>query len=360
MAQKHKLQLLLRPLLFPLSGIYAAAALLRKKLYRNGVLKSYTSPLFCLCAGNVSWGGTGKSPVIDWLLKYFAEKNIKTCVLSRGYGTKLPYSPFLLDKNTDRHILPLPDEPCMLLKKNPNAVFMLGSDRAASARAAEKIPETKVLLMDDGFQHFGLNRNLDLILLDKDDLYPKTSENTTCNNWNEVIPLGSWRESENALRRASAFLIKCPPAEWEKLEPFAKEKLLPYNKPIFTFYIKITKLIPLFENSAVQDFSDYALLAGIGNPKQFEESAENFLNRPCSRKFFLADHASMQDMEQILLSLNVPLICTEKDAVKLEQIRSLKTKQIYYTETSAVFYGNGTAETTFKLWADKNILPHIR
>lgn len=360
MAQKHKLQILLRPLLFPLSGIYAAAALLRKKLYRHGVFKSYKSPLFCLCAGNVSWGGTGKSPVIDWLLKYFAEKDVKTCVLSRGYGTKLPYSPFLLDKNTDRHILFLPDEPCMLLKKNPNAVFMLGSVRAASARAAEKIPGTKVLLMDDGFQHFGLNRNIDLVLLDKDDLYPQNPENTARNNWNEVIPLGSWRESQSALRRASAFLIKCPPSEWETLEPFAQKKLLPYGKPVFTFYINITKLIPLFEKNAVQDFSDYALLAGIGNPKQFEESVKTFLNKPCSRKFFLADHADMRDMEQKLLSLNVPLICTEKDAVKLERINSLSEKTIFYTETSAVFYGNGITETTFNRWADQNILSHIR
>lgn len=371
MAQKHSLQILLSPLLLPLSWIFGAIARLRYFLYQQKLCHSYCPKLPCICVGNISWGGTGKSPLIDYLLKLFHARHINCAVLSRGYGTKLAHYPFVLnkdvlDKNTSATSseLPaiLPDEPCMLVRKNPFSTIIIDPKRAESARLAERdFPHIQALLMDDGFQHFALRRDMDFVLLDTDDLNPKASFANA--NWNTLIPLGSWREPETALRRAAVFFLKCPPVLWEQIKDHAIKKLTPYQKPFFVFHLVIDGIIPLFaqnQRSAV-DFKnrEYALLAGIGNPLQFQESVQKYAGHGCAKKFFLADHASMDKYIAELLQLDMPLICTEKDAVKLKNYPQLTQKEIYYTETSLQFYTSCFTNENFETWFHHTVLPLI-
>lgn len=367
MAQKHKLQILLSPLLLPLSWIFAFIARLRAFLFQKGMSKSHSPKLPCICVGNISWGGTGKSPLIDYLLKYFQAKNINCAVLTRGYGVKLEKYPFVLNKKTleNSSLLKntaLPDEPCMLLQKNPSSTIVIDPKRAESAKLIEKeFPQIKTLLMDDGFQHFALKRTLDFVLLDYDDLNPNSPFAKA--NWNTCIPLGSWREPESALHRASAFFLKCPPANWEHIKEHAHKKLSPYQKPLFIFSIKINALKPIFENiqkqTARPDITNYALLAGIGNPLQFQKSAEKFIGFTCKKTIFLNDHANMETHLSEILELDMPILCTEKDVVKLKNYSELARKEIYYTKTAVEFYASCFTTEDFDTWFSRAVLPLI-
>lgn len=356
MAQKHTAQIILFPLLLPLSYIFGLLARLRLLLYRLRIKKSHKAKIPCICVGNISWGGTGKSPVIDYLLKYLHGHGISSAVLTRGYGAKLPGLPLVLDKNSKSDTLNLPDEPCMLLQKNPFATIIIDPKRAEGAQFTEKnLPHIQSLLMDDGFQHFGLERDFNFVLLDKDDLSPFSLQTFRTNNWNTLIPAGSWREPKSALSRADAFLLKCPKNEWEKLQNNAAAKLVPFGKPLFVFEIVPEKLVPIFRSEA-KPITRYTLLAGIGNPEQFRRSTENFLGMPCSGRIYLPDHADMQKALPRILSADMPVVCTEKDAVKLKNIPELSGRELYYTQTSVRFHSCAFSSQEFNSWLDTNIL----
>lgn len=367
MAQKHTLQILLSPLLLPLSWIFGFIARARYFLYQKQICPSYSPQIPCICVGNISWGGTGKSPFIDYLLKLFHAQTVHCAVLSRGYGTKLASYPFVLNKNivdTDRSLkdMALPDEPCMLLQKNPMSTIVIDPKRAESAKLVEKqFPRIQVLLMDDGFQHFALKRHMDFVLLDADDLSPHAG--FVKRNWNSLIPLGSWREPEKALYRAAAFFLKCPPAQWEQIKEHTVKKLTPYQKPLFVFQLAITKIIPLFaqEKNSVHDLkkSDYAILAGIGNPLQFQTGVQEYIGHACAKKIFLADHANMDRRLAEILQLDMPLLCTEKDAVKLQNYPQLAQKEIYYTQTAVQFYTSCFTTDDFETWFRHSVLPLV-
>lgn len=367
MAQKHKLQILLSPLLLPLSWIFGIAARIRYFLYQKKICSAYSPRIPCICVGNISWGGTGKSPLIDYLLKLFHAHGINCAVLSRGYGTKLAHYPFVLnkevlDKNTALNTALLPDEPCMLVQKNPFSTIIIDPKRAESAKLAEcEFPQIQSLLMDDGFQHFALRRDMDFVLLDTDDLSPHAGFAKA--NWNTLIPLGSWREPETALHRAAAFFLKCPPVFWEQIQEHAVKKLRSYQKPLFVFNLAINEIIPLFapKTNSAHNLSkkDYALLAGIGNPLQFQESVQKYLGHACTKKFFLADHVNMDKYISELLQLDMPLVCTEKDAVKLKTCTQLAQKEIYYTQTSLQFYAFCFTNENFETWFHHAVLSLI-
>lgn len=360
MAQKHKLQILLSPILLPLSWIFASIAFCRAFFYTKLFpKKSYHAKIPVLCVGNISWGGTGKSPVIDYLLKFFQQHHKSTIVLSRGYGVKLPYYPFLLDKNTYQCNFPLPDEPLMLLEKNPESKILLSPRRVLSAQYAEKnFPQTHFLLMDDGLQHFALARDCNIVLLDIDDFTQKNFLASLFHktyNWNTLIPLGSWREPKTALHRANVFLIKCPPKQWDQQKNQVITKLTPYKKPVFAFSIEIENIIPLF-NFTPTPINNYTILAGIGNPYQFQNTLEHYLQQPCQKTIFLADHAKMDTIIKEIQNITIPIICTEKDAVKLKNYPELQQKEIYYTKTKCHFYNHAFYHNTFDTWLYNEII----
>ncbi len=360
MAQKHKMQILLSPILLPLSWIFTGIALFRAfyytKLFSN---KTYQAKFPTLCIGNISWGGTGKSPVIDYLLKFFEKHKKKSIVLSRGYGVKLPHYPFILDKNTNQRNFPLPDEPTMLLEKNPESTILISPSRVLSAQFAEKnFPKTDFLLMDDGFQHFALAHQYNIVLLDIDDLVEKPFFAKLIDknyNWNTLIPLGSWREPKKALDRATIFLIKCPQQKWQEQKEIFLKKIQEYNKPIFIFSIEIETLCPLF-SFPQKPITDYAILAGIGNPYQFQKSIETYTQKPCKKTFFLSDHAKMDTIIEEIKNTTIPIICTEKDAVKLKTYSELAHKEIYYTKTHCIFHSHILYTADFDTWLTNELL----
>lgn len=333
MAKRHPAQNALAPLLLPLSRLYGAGMEFWRRAYAAGRLQTYHSPIPCISVGNISWGGTGKTPVIQYLLDWAATSKLRAGVLIRGYKAHPQKPPLLVTPYTP--VKECGDEALMLAAQFPEAVIIVDPKRVRGARLAESLcPRPDLLLIDDGFQHLALARNINLVLLDNDDLGRESLDNPgTQGNWNRVIPAGSWREPATALKAADAFLIKSPSSRQPQISELMSDqiakKLTEFGKPIFPFHMKIRGLRRLGATSdranSQNEFQniegDYALLCAVGNPRQVEESVVAFLGRPPIWRIFLPDHHPLngeltaQDGQKI--PQNIPVICTAKDAAKL-------------------------------------------
>jgi tetraacyldisaccharide 4'-kinase len=294
--------------------------------------------------GNISVGGTGKTPVVDWLLSWGEERALLPAVLTRGYGARPPRFPWLVDPSHTP--AEAGDEPLMLARAHPGALVLVDPDRNRAARAAlRRSPAPDLFLLDDGFQRIATGRHLDLVLLDPDDAGGGSG-------WNRVLPAGTWREPAEALSRAHAFLLKTEPEDWPGLLPVLRERLRPFPSPVFAFRLRPFGLrsVPasspeLLPVSALA--SPYALVCGVGNPAQARRSAEKFLGRPPAREMFYPDHHDFTKNAGELAAMNLPLVCTAKDAVKLE---ALGLPLLFSLEARADFFACFNTDRPFPVW----------
>jgi len=177
--------------------------------------------------GNIGWGGSGKTPLCGHILRWAGKREEHGVVLTRGYRAKPGRLPFLVTPGADP--AQAGDEPLMLAKTHRLARIVVDPKRVrAGAWACERFDPDFVLL-DDGFQHLPVARDMDLVLLTPQDLLE---------GWGRVCPVGTWREGESALASASAFLIKVVPGKQPGLAQAIEKRLLPLGKPVFTFALK--------------------------------------------------------------------------------------------------------------------------
>ncbi len=297
-------------LLSPLGKLYGCLMQLRRGLYRRGVLRSFRPVPLTVAVGNISWGGTGKTPVVGWLLGWAAQKKLKAVVLSRGYKGKPPALPFLVEACGSP--LESGDEPLMLAKLFPGASVLVDPVRARAARFAEKALSPGFFILDDGFQHLGVSRDLNILLLTPDDLGA---------GWNRVIPGGTWRENSGALADADVILLRlesgCARDALEGLRASGKLGRL----PVFPFFLKNTGLRRLGGNETVPGLggAPYNLFCGVGRPQDVLSGATGLLGKSPRRFVAFGDHHEFLKEEILALCEDgLDLVCTEKDAVKLE------------------------------------------
>ncbi|SHN50831.1 tetraacyldisaccharide 4'-kinase [Desulfovibrio litoralis] len=353
-------------ILKPISFIYTLLMRFRAYLYRNNFITSYQAKLPCISIGNISWGGSGKTPIISYLLNLTKSDGLNTVVLTRGYGSlacKQKNLPLLVDpySNADQS----GDEPLMLALNHGEAKIVIDPKRVRAVKALEQKTlladyKPQLILLDDGFQHLALKRTLDLLLLKLDDFMPEY--------WNQVIPCGTWREDKTALKRASAFMSKLNKPLTPKLFEIIKKRLSPFNKPLFPFILKTTGIFPistlfnknnklsnntLFQNENKQP---YLFVSGISNPEQAQHSVSTFLgNNPTQTKYY-PDHHNFSQLElQEWLKPKLPIICTEKDAVKIHSMTN-HFENIYYLKVEAEISDCIFTGTNFNTWVKKYII----
>lgn len=280
------------------------------------MFKSTALPKPCISVGNIGWGGSGKTPLVDWLLRWSQEKGLTPCVLTRGYGGAPPHTPLLVGQECS--YLESGDEPLMLACGHPAAHIVVDPKRAkAGPWAMENLtPAPDVFFLDDGFQHRAVLRQLDLVLLRPEDLG---------RSWKRVIPAGSWREGVSALKAADAFFVKAPLEVLPRLEPMLKHRLEKFGKPVFTFDLTPTRLIPVapeHSNTATPE-GQYILTSGVASPVHVAHGMERFMKRPALKHLAFPDHYPFTrvDWERIDAlrkdSGAAFCLCTPKDAVKL-------------------------------------------
>jgi len=332
-------------LLTPLSWGYGAIMRLRAWLYRNRLLYVWEPEVLTVSVGNIGWGGSGKTPLAGWLLDWAAKKGMGALLLTRGYKAKPVAYPYLVKKGALAE--EAGDEPLLLAREHPDARVVVDPVRTRGGRFGIRRFNPGLVVLDDGFQHMAVHRHVNLVLLRPDDLVEQ---------WGRVIPRGSWREPESALKRADAFLVKTGPEGFQRLRPHIDKLLGRFHKPVFSFQVVPVGVINVLSGESNKDFEGgrYILVSGTGDPEAILRSARRLLGSAPMKHLKYPDHhaytkADVLDMQSVAKGLGCEFIlCTPKDAVKLGP---MCTPEFWQFELRMAF-GPSTigAKTPFNIW----------
>ena len=308
----------------PLSWLYGIGVAFRNQLFEAGILKSQTYATPVISVGNITVGGTGKTPHVEYLIRLLKDKT-NLAVLSRGYKRKS--HGFVLG---DAHatIYDLGDEPFQMMQKFPGITVAVDKKRTRGISnlihgAAGK--EIDVILLDDAFQHRYVKPGINILLVDYHRLII----------YDELLPSGRLREPASSKNRADIVIVtKCPtdmkPMEFRVLTKAMA--LYPYQQLYFSTHT-YEQLEPLFGEGELEKLEDLAdqhvlLLTGIGLPEQMRLDLEPYAKE--IKPLAFADHHQFKEKDIQLInetfsSLPSPrcIITTEKDAVRLKTIEGL-------------------------------------
>jgi tetraacyldisaccharide 4'-kinase len=332
----------MRLLLYLLSIIYGVVTNLRNSLFDYGILKSKTHDIPIICIGNISLGGSGKTPHTNYIAKLLSP-NYKVAIISRGYGRKSSGFNYVeLDSDTSV----VGDEPLQLKHNNSNCIVAVNNNRN---NGVKKIlidhPATNVILLDDGFQHRRIKAGLNIIVTPFYKLF--TEDN--------LLPLGTLRESINEARRADIILVSKTP---EHTKPIAKKgvieslNLKAHQKGYFSS-ITYHKYKCIENETGLENEQDYSitLVSGVENPTPLVNHLEEQGRKVNLIKFTDHHNYILKDIENILLVYNKDestkklILTTEKDATKLRQFSvNFKRENVYYIPIDIVVTGRGKFE----------------
>ncbi|MCL2760838.1 MAG: tetraacyldisaccharide 4'-kinase [Desulfuromonadales bacterium] len=295
-----------------IGAIYALIMYLRSFFYAIGIFRSYKLPKPVISVGNITMGGTGKTPTVAWLARHFINRGKEVVVLTRGYGGSLEGETLVVSDGIKRILLPeeAGDEPCLLADMTPGLIVVMGSNRYEAGSLAIKQFQPDIFILDDGFQHMKLKRDLNILLID----YAKPFGNGF------TFPAGTLRESLSAIKRSDILLFtRCE----ENRKPNVK---IPWNIPAFTSSHRLCGVKKLV-GGAIVDFEHLkgkigVAFAGIAKPDEFFDSLETEgLNIVATLTF--SDHTEYGEEEiaalaKLLKSSKADyLITTAKDGIKL-------------------------------------------
>jgi tetraacyldisaccharide 4'-kinase len=290
----------IRGLLKALSLVYRLVIAVRNSLYNIKVLRTHKVPVPVISVGNITAGGTGKTPMVIWLCQYLAQKPL--AVLTRGYKTKTGAVSS--------------DEPAMISQSCPHAKTIVNPNRSLAADKAVKNYNAKVLIMDDGFQHRKLARDLDILTIDATNPF----------GFEKMLPAGLLREPLSQLKRAHAAVItRCDQASTQQIDTI-ENKLRQINPKILVARsIHQPVQIRGIRDFTIQldDLKDTPVCAfcGIGNPQSFFQTLENIGANLVAKIPFNDHHTySQSDLHSIYAQARENnaqiIIATQKDWTK--------------------------------------------
>jgi tetraacyldisaccharide 4'-kinase len=270
-------------LLRPAAALYGMAMNLRNQLYDRGVFKSWRSPIPVVSVGNITTGGTGKTPLVDWIVKFYEASGIATAIVSRGYGRRTKGVQLVSD---GRRILlgsrDAGDETAMLAARNPGAIVVVAENRAEGVQFlmrqfADRL--LKVIVLDDAFQHRKIARDLDIVVVNA----------SAPQELNAMLPAGRLREPLQGLRRADLVILS-KITDDAKAAPLL-QKLRETGKPVLRSKIKPGQLMKVDgrESNAIESPVKALAFAGIGAPEGFLHSLKETGVHVGATKFF-RDH----------------------------------------------------------------------
>ncbi len=300
---------LLSWLFWPLSLLFAFISKRRRNQYWNGEAAAYHAPLPVIVVGNISVGGTGKSPVTIWLIEQLQQRGFKPGVVSRGYGGNAANYPHCVSETDDASVVG--DEPLMIhLRSGVPVVVDPNRTQAVKALLAEA--NVDVVISDDGLQHYPLSRTFELAVVDGQ---------RGVGNGN-LLPMGPLREPVQRLEQVDAVVVNSAGSQSQTLVNRLQE-LQPH---CFTMQIQPGALIP-FNAQSDQILKDNELVegvasvAGIGNPERFFQTLDQLGIKHQPKAF--DDHHDYSELDLEGLE-NQFIVTTEKDAVKLRRFSHLK------------------------------------
>jgi len=322
---------ILRKILFPFALLYGMVMQLRNFLYDIKVFKSSSFPLPVICVGNLSVGGTGKSPMIEYLLTLLIS-NHKIATLSRGYGRNS--SGFhLLDGSETAEMAG--DEPLQFKSKFKHAIVAVDEKRTRGISLLQSGCSPEVILLDDAFQHRKVKAGLNILLTTYNDLYIDDF----------ILPTGNLREPASGAKRAHIIVVtKCPKNMSVKKQNSIRKglKLKDYQKLFFSYIEYGNKVYSEKPRKLLSSISDekITLVTGIANPQPLCDYLDQLhidfehLNFPDHHKFTKAD---------LNLIMEAPFVLTtEKDFMRLKGV--ISHPNLYYIPIKMKFIGSKALE----------------
>ena len=304
-----------RYLLLPLAPIYRGAVAARSAAYRRGWMKRTRLDVPVISVGNLTFGGTGKTPTVIALARDLVRVGRRPAVLTRGYWRLHEGQMVVVGPNPRQTVAEVGDEPLEIARRLPGIPVVIDANRARGGVEAQRMG-ADVVLLDDGFQHLQLERDIDLVLVDAGDPW----------GGGRLPPLGRLREKPSALSRADAVLITKVPREWRPVVAeieSAVDDLAPKAQ------VFVSRLCPSRVHVPGSGWKEPDVLgsrrvfafAALGRPDGFVSTLEEAGAEVAATRWFPDHHAySGDDLDQILnqaASVAATPITTAKDGVKL-------------------------------------------
>lgn len=327
----------LKVLLLPLSALYGIGTGIRNHLFNTGVLKSKEFSTPVICVGNITVGGTGKTPHTELILSEL-KKEFRVACLSRGYKRKT--SGFILaGKNSTAH--DIGDEPMQMKNKFPDIIVACDTQRVRGIERLLALPEKpQVIVLDDAFQHRYVKAGINILLID----YNRPVYN------DYLLPAGQLRERKGAMKRADYIIVtKCPcdllPIDKRIISKHLKIKA--YQQLFFTTmqYGPTRSISPAAKQAAPRDTSAILCITGIAQPEPYTEHLKQYtrniteLRYPDHHNFSKKDIQYIQRTFEGIQNPDKYIFTTEKDAVRLMacNLPQELQKNIYYIPIEPVF-----------------------
>jgi len=308
-------------LLQPLEWLYRRVVLRKRERFLAGEGEIYQPPVPLIVVGNITVGGTGKTPLILWMIEHCRRSGLRVGVVSRGYGARPPNLPWRVQAEQSAEVAG--DEPLLIVQRS-GVPLMIDPQRSRAVQALLTAEPLDLILSDDGMQHYRMARDLELVLIDA----ARGLGNRRC------LPAGPLREPVERLQSVDGVLYNGASADREDG---------------FAFRLEPTALVNLLtgERRALEHFpvgQPLHAVAGIGNPQRFFTTLETLHWQPVPHAF--TDHAEYS-AQALNFQPSLPLVMTEKDAVKC---RAFAAPDWWYLAVDAV------PSPAFVAWFDTQLM----
>jgi len=324
----------MRYLLFPFSLIYASITSIRNLGFDYGIFKSQNHNIPIICIGNLSVGGSGKTPHAQYVVNLL-KNNYKVAILSRGYGRNSSSLQYVEVNSTPSQV---GDEPLLIKQNHPDCLVVVEKNRNKGVKQILKdFPETEIILLDDGFQHRWIKAGFNILITSYFSPYYQ----------DYVIPVGNLRESKKGAERAQIIIISKTPEQskpTEKKGMLAKLNLFD-NQTAYFSHIEYSKWKCINTNNELQDDKTYSitLVTGIANAQPLVSHLQKVGHSVHHLEY--ADHHkyTTKDIDNILAKYNADkstkklILTTEKDAAKLREFKKqFGTENVYFSPIEVV------------------------
>lgn len=347
--------------LYPLSILYRLITDFRNFLFDTGISHSQEFSIPVICVGNITVGGTGKTPHTEYLIELL-RKEFKVAVLSRGYKRK---SAGFRIADIKSSVSEIGDEPLQIFRKFPEILVAVDRNRVNGIRTIMiEHPETDVIILDDGFQHRSVKPGLSILLTDYNRLITR----------DYLMPYGNLRENRNNRKRADLIVVSKTPGEITEpaMTNIMKELKSHQGQKLFFTSVSHGDLIPLFENPETKRYNlsetdpenhGAVLITGIAVPDVLRMFLGKYFTEIIHLKFSDHHYFSENDIDKVKTALNdlisgeKMVITTEKDAVRLREFTNIEDslKRIFlYVPVKVGFLKN------YKHEFDNLILEYVR
>jgi len=306
---------ILRYLLFPFALLYGLVMALRNALFHWGVFKSESFEVPVISLGNITVGGTGKTPHSEYLISLLGA-HYRVAVLSRGYGRQ---TKGFREVTAEASSLDCGDEPCQMKGKFPQAIVAVDEERKRGIKYLVENYQAELVLLDDAFQHRWVKPGLSLLLVDYGRPFFKDF----------VLPMGRLREFPAGKKRADIIVVtKCPKALTKEEKAFWQKRLkLNASQQLFFSTFTYGAPLPVFPDvckpTLTLDNAELLLLTGIANPQPLADylTGQGAHVKPLSfadhHVFTAKDVAKLQESYQSIVAMGGVILTTEKDAARL-------------------------------------------